>query len=73
MYVFDLLQKRTELSPDTVALVDTATGREYTYPQLNERASRLAEFFIRDLHLSKGDRVAVLCQNSSECIEILYA
>ena len=73
MYVFDLLQKRTELSPDTIALVDTATGREYTYPQINERASRLAEFFIRDLHLSKGDRVAVLCQNSSECIEILYA
>lgn len=43
MYAFDLLQKRTELSPDTVALVDTATAREYTYPQVNERSSRLAD------------------------------
>ncbi len=73
MYAFDLLQKRTELSPDTVALVDTATAREYTYPQVNERSSRLAEFLTRELRLSKGDRVAVLCQNCTECIEILYA
>lgn len=73
MYAFDLLQKRSELSPDTVALVDTATDREYTYPQVNERASRLAEFFTHDLRLNKGDRIAVLCQNCTECIEILYA
>ncbi|MCP3951731.1 MAG: AMP-binding protein [Desulfobacterales bacterium] len=56
--------------PTTVALQDSK--RRYTYPQTNERVNRLANGLL-SLGLSKGDRVAVLMENSIEIIEIYLA
>ena len=70
---FDWLGKRAELTPDRTALVDAATGREYTYSQFDERAGRLARFWREEWGLATGDRVAVLAHNSSEYFEAIYA
>ncbi|HBY96267.1 MAG: long-chain fatty acid--CoA ligase [Ardenticatenaceae bacterium] len=72
MYTFDWLVRRAELAPDRVALVDAATGREFTYAQFNERASRFAEFLRDEWRIQPGDRIAILAHNSSNYFEILY-
>jgi len=56
--------------PATVALKDRS--RSFTYPQTNERVNRLASSLL-GLGLSKGDRVAVLMENSIEIIELYLA
>ncbi len=70
---FDWLAKRAELTPDAVALVDAATGREYTYREFDDRAGRLAGFMLDEWRLSPGDRVAILAHNCSEYFEALFA
>ncbi len=72
MYTFDWLVKRAELTPDTTALVDAATGREWSYEQFNERASRFAEFLRDEWTIRSGERIAILAQNSTDYFEILY-
>ncbi len=72
MYTFDWLAKRAELSPNKIALIDVATGREWTYAQFNERASRFAEFLRDEWKIKEGERVAILAYNSSDYFEVLY-
>jgi len=73
MMTFDLLNKRAEIAPEKVALVDDAMGREFTYAQFNKRASRCAEVMRDKYGIHPGDRVAILAQNSTDFFEILYA
>jgi len=56
--------------PDTVALRDAA--RSFTYPELNRRVNRLAHSLLA-LGLGKGDKVAVLLENSIEIVEVYLA
>ena len=56
--------------PETIALQDSS--RSYTYPQTNARVNRLANSLL-SLGLVKGDRVAVLLENSIEIIELYLA
>lgn len=72
MYVVDWLHKQALHSPNKVALVDLASGREITYRQFDERASRFAEYLLASCRLNPGDRVAVLAHNSSDYLEMLY-
>jgi acyl-CoA synthetase (AMP-forming)/AMP-acid ligase II len=56
--------------PNTVALKDNK--RSYTYPEANIRVNKLAHS-LNSLGLEKGDKVAVLMENSIEIIEIYLA
>ncbi|MCP4368749.1 MAG: long-chain fatty acid--CoA ligase [Deltaproteobacteria bacterium] len=56
--------------PHTVALKDNQ--RSYTYPEANIRINKLANS-LNSLGLEKGDKVAVLLENSIEIIEIYLA
>jgi acyl-CoA synthetase (AMP-forming)/AMP-acid ligase II len=56
--------------PNTVALKDSA--RSVTYPQLNRRTNKLAHSLL-SLGLVKGDKVAVLLENSIEIVEAYLA
>jgi len=56
--------------PDTVMLKDSQ--RSFTYPQANRRVNQLAHSLL-SLGLSKGDKVAVLLENSIEIVEIFLA
>jgi fatty-acyl-CoA synthase len=73
MIHFDWIQRHAERTPNKLALVDDATGRQFTYAQFNERANRLASFLQERLGLEKGDRLSILAQNGSDYYEILFA
>ncbi len=73
MFHGDLLGERARLTPEKQALVDMASGQRYTYRQLNERALRTASAFTQSLHVSRGDRVAVLVHNRVELLDLYFA
>ncbi|MGB5747617.1 MAG: class I adenylate-forming enzyme family protein [Desulfobacterales bacterium] len=56
--------------PNTVMLKDRQ--RSFTYPQANRRVNQLAHSLL-SLGLSKGDKVAVLLENSIEIVEVFLA
>jgi acyl-CoA synthetase (AMP-forming)/AMP-acid ligase II len=56
--------------PDTVALKDK--DRAFTYPEMNRRVNQLAHSLL-SLGLQKGDKVAVLLENSIEIVEVFLA
>ncbi len=56
--------------PDTLAIKDQS--RSFTYRQTNERVNQLADSLL-GLGLQKGDKVAVLLENSVEIVELYLA
>jgi fatty-acyl-CoA synthase len=70
--VGDLLSKRAQLTPDREAFMEMATGRRYSYAELNERASRLANWMRDGLGVKKGDRVSILAHNSVVYLDLFY-
>ncbi len=68
----DLLRRRAHLEPHKEALVEPATGRRFTFRQLNERSNQVAAG-LGGLGLSKGDRVGLLLMNGVEFTESFYA
>ena len=56
--------------PNHIALKDM--DRSYTYPELNERVNKLAHSLL-SLGLQKGDKFAVLLENSVEIVETYLA
>lgn len=72
MYTFDWIAKQAELRPSHTALVDTATGRRFTYAQFHLRASAFARFVREEWKLHPGERIALLAPNSSDYFEILW-
>ena len=70
-HIADLLSKRAELTPERVGLVVAESAATYTYRELNARANRLANL-MRSLGVGKGDRVAILAQNSVVYVDLLY-
>ncbi len=54
------------------AIYCSATGRRYTFGQVNERTNRLANGLL-GLGFKKGDVAAFLCTNRAEMVEIYFA
>lgn len=74
MHIGNWLEKRAQLTPNKVALIDTLQdNREITYRQWNATANRTANFFAQDIHIRKGDLVAVLAKNCVEYLDIWFA
>ncbi len=73
MYHFDWIQRHAERTPQKMAVVDAFSGRQLTYFEFNERANRLAHFFVHQLGIQPGERVSILAQNSSDYYEVLFA
>ncbi|MFT5611842.1 MAG: acyl-CoA synthetase (AMP-forming)/AMP-acid ligase II, partial [Polaribacter sp.] len=65
--------KTARLEPAREALIDVHSGRRISFGQLDENICRLANGFVDQLGLSKGDRVAVLSKNAIEYMEVYYA
>src|SRR4051794_22845317 len=64
------LHRTATIHPDRVAVVDGDVRR--TYAQLRERVNRLASA-LRARGLERHDRVAALCSNVPELLELHYA
>ena len=67
-----VVTKRALLNPDLEAIVDTGTGRRFTFAELNERVNRTAHL-LRDVGVEQGDRVGLLMMNSVEFEETFFA
>ncbi|KPK89540.1 MAG: long-chain fatty acid--CoA ligase [Anaerolineae bacterium SM23_ 63] len=65
-----ILKVNAKKFPHTVALKDK--DRKFTYPEVNRRVNKLAHSLL-DLGLIKGDKVAVLLENSIEIVEVYLA
>lgn len=71
-WLTDMAAKRAELTPDKTAFVSHETGDALSYRTVNDRATRAGHVFL-DRGLERGDRVAVLCQNTPEFFVLLFA
>ena len=65
-----ILKVNAKKFSNTVALKDES--RNFTYPEVNRRVNQLAHGLL-DLGLNKGDKVAVLLENSIEIVEVYLA
>lgn len=65
--------KYASLDPRRPALIDIPNNRRINYGTLDERVRRLANGYLNQLGLKKGDRVAVISKNSIEYIENYFA
>ncbi|MGH8765356.1 MAG: class I adenylate-forming enzyme family protein, partial [Burkholderiales bacterium] len=66
----NILSCHSRFRPDRVALV--AGERRLSYAELHARVSRLARAFVRE-GLEKGARVATVCGNCVEMVEVFWA
>ncbi len=64
-------EKRAQLSPEKVGLVDATTGERYTYRELDRRANRTARL-LRDHGVENGERVAVISRNRPELVDCFF-
>ena len=67
------LDYHAKYDAEMTAAVDVDTGRRFTYEEFNDRLKRLAAGLKQRFHVEKGDRVAVLAQNSTDIFEMLFA
>src|ERR1700754_3074347 len=70
---YDWIAHYGRRNPDKPALVDLATGRRFSYGDLDERVSRLAGHLRDALKVKRGDRVAVLALNTTDTMEVQFA
>ncbi|MFC2036295.1 class I adenylate-forming enzyme family protein [Chloroflexota bacterium] len=70
MNTAEFLSIATAICPDKTAIV--FEGNRYTFNQLNERVNRLGNA-LSNLGVQKGDRVAMLQVNTSQCVEAYFA
>lgn len=69
----DWIAHHARYSPNREAIHDLASGRRFTYRALDQRISRAASFFHKELGVRAGERIAVLCHNDSDVFEIQFA
>ena len=72
MHAADLLTSRTRLTPDREALLDLATGRQYTYAQLDSAPIGWPISYSERLGVHAGDRVSMLAHNSVAYLDMFY-
>jgi len=68
----DTLTRRARRMPNREALVETDSGRRFTYGQINARTNRLANGLV-SLGVQAGDRIGILLMNGSEFVETFFA
>ena len=71
MDTWDILGKRARLTPHREALLESETGRRFTYRELNQRAIGMANFLLR-MGVQEGDRVSILAHNSVIYLDLFF-
>jgi len=69
--VIDWIERHAWISPDATAQIDLASGRHYTYAEMNKRVGRVAAY-LTSLGVKPGDRVGYLAMNSTDVTEMIF-
>jgi fatty-acyl-CoA synthase len=72
-WVGDWIGLRAWVAPDTEALYDVDAERRYNYRELDEWASRTAQYLRDVLDIGRGDVVAIASLNRAELIALFLA
>ncbi|MEM9773119.1 MAG: long-chain fatty acid--CoA ligase [Chloroflexota bacterium] len=72
MNAVELLTHRARLTPEEEALVEVATGRRFTFAQINQRACQTAHWLL-SMGVAYGDRVSILGHNSIAYVDLFFA
>jgi fatty-acyl-CoA synthase len=67
-----IVRKKSYYHPETVAIVEQATGEEYTYGDLERRSNSVARA-LEDRGVGEGDRVCGLFRNTVEFFDLFFA
>ena len=73
MICADIIGERARLSPNRTALVEVATGRRFSYAELDARAVGCARMWLYGLGLRPGDRIGILAGNRVEFLDAVFA
>lgn len=69
---FNWLTKRAQLTPEKTAIADTSLNREWTFKELDARASASARW-LSFRGIRQGDRVALISPNHIAYFDLLFA
>tara|TARA_B110000444_G_scaffold16117_1_gene13875 strand:- start:154 stop:1668 length:1515 start_codon:yes stop_codon:yes gene_type:complete len=69
---YDWAKFQANTRPNKIAIRELDTNREFTYQDLEDRSSKLAEY-LQKSGVKKGDRVGILSMNCSEFFELEFA
>lgn len=70
---YDWISHHAAHRPDKIAAVDLASGRQLTWRDFDQRVARVAGYVREERGITRGDRVAVLAQNTTDTLEIQFA
>ncbi|QED49510.1 o-succinylbenzoate--CoA ligase [Cytobacillus dafuensis] len=65
------IEKRAQINPDRIAVI--SENEQISYKEMDQRVRSVASFLEQKLGMTKGDRIAILSQNSLEYIVLLFA
>ena len=68
---YDWVEFHAATNPNKRAMYDLASGRDYSYAQMHERVAKCAGM-LREKGVKPGDRVAFLCLNTTDVMELIF-
>ena len=71
--VYDWVAYHAPQAPNKIAMIDLHSSRQLTYAEMQDRTAQLANGLVHQFGIGKGDRVAALTNNSTDCLEIEFA
>ena len=69
--VIDWVEYHASVKSNSLAMVELGSQRRYTYAEMHERVARAAGF-LKDKGIQPGDRVAFLCLNTTDVMELIF-
>ncbi|RYD47286.1 MAG: acyl-CoA synthetase, partial [Sphingomonadales bacterium] len=69
----DSIASYAKAMPAHLAVMDLASGRRWSYSELDVAVDRLAAWLVGELGPASGERVAVLSKNSAEMVVLQLA
>jgi fatty-acyl-CoA synthase len=73
MNLATIIARRAALTPGREAILEQATGRRFTYAELDDRSRRTAVLLRERFGVGPGDRIAVCAHNGAAYVELLLA
>ena len=69
----DWIAHHARFAPAREAMHDLTSDRHFTYAEMDQRVERAALYLRDSLGVQDNDRVAVLCHNDTDMLEIQFA